>query len=188
MPKSQHEVFKKRFGCYDLGMSSRNQDALWDLLVLPAVLIGVGVLLLTQKSQAANMLPLTGPNPLARPTTTPNTTATTTDLVTRLSTSQLSRAIYNFQALLYEYGYTNAVPDGVDGPVTRSLTDQVDRDTQGITGTPLEKAHFAVLVRFGVNAQPIRTVPDVLPVSVINQLNADARLLDPNAVLIQANA
>jgi hypothetical protein len=105
-----------------------------------------------------------------------------------LRSSPLARAIYNFQALLYEFGYTNAVPDGVDGPITQRLTDQVNADTGAAGGTPLQLAHLAVLARYGANAQPIRTVPDALPADLIAQLNADARAQDPYAVLIQANA
>ena len=120
-------------------------------------------------------------------------TATPEDLPTLLATSSTARAIYNFQALLYSFGYTSAAPDGVMGPVTQGLIAQVNQITgngssSAWTSDILQRAHLAMLVTYGANAQPLRNVPTTLPASVIAQLNADALAADPNAVLIQATS
>ncbi len=114
--------------------------------------------------------------------TDPNTTA----LVNRLRSSSDARRTYNLQALLYSYGYTDAPPDGISGPVTQGLINSVNALTPGDLGNQYQRAHVAMLNLYGVDALPTRLVPNALPADVISLLNRDALALDSSAPLVQA--
>jgi hypothetical protein len=98
------------------------------LVVVGAITAGVLLFLIARSSnaQTATPLPVVGGSSPGTPALSP--------LDARLQSSEQAREIYLFQAELYMYGYTTAPPDGIFGPVTQGLMQQVDT-TIGFTQT-----------------------------------------------------
>ena len=165
-------------------VKSKDEGVPWVPLALGAGLVYLGFQWLKGSTPTLQA-------PVSRPiSTTP--TAQPQSLASLLCTSAQARAIFNFQALLYEFGYTSAIPDGIMGPITQGLIAQVNNDTGNGSSTSwnsglLQEAHLAVLAANGANAQPTQALPMSLPVDVIHLLNQDALAADPNAILIQVS-
>lgn len=162
---------------------SKDEGFPWIPLVLGAGLVYLGYRWM--QSGIVSPLPLPG-----RTTpSSPSSPQQPQSLASLLCSSASARATFNFQALLYSFGYTDQVPDGLNGPITQGLMAQVNTDTGGAIASQgqLQAAHVAALAYAGANAQP-RLLPMALPDDIIILLNQDARAADPNAVLIQANS
>lgn len=110
-------------------------------------------------------------------------------LVLRLRGSSSVRQVFALQALLYSYGFTEAVPDGLEGPVTDGLIGAVNQ-LRGRPGDPtrfapqaLANAREAMEARFG--GGPTHLLPFTLPPDVIASVNNDALAADGAYPLLQ---
>lgn len=97
----------------------------------------------------------------------------------RLRNSGLARQIFALQAMAYVTGYSNVVPDGVEG----GSTDAVIR---GLTGTTSYAQGTLAAVRGALSgSKVIRSLPFALPPDVITAVNHSALSADPNTILLQ---
>ncbi len=103
-------------------------------------------------------------------------------LVARLRGDMNAKYIFDIQALAYSYGVTNAIPDGIEGPVTDAM---ISTMTNG-QYTSYSPSVFLIARGYvdGLGNQP-RLLPFTLPSDVIDQLNAAAGFVDSNAHVVQ---
>jgi len=177
--------------------TSRQKPLPWGKIALGALAVGIPIYLLTRSSTAyAGVLPGTGGKVPstgggtggARTTPTgggtPSNVAPSATLQ-RLLTDQRARQIFNVQAVAYEFGLTDAIPDGVYGPVTRGIINSAQRNA-GVGATSTFAANVLSLVRadgqhYSGSTTPTRSLPISLPQGVVSSLNADALAVDVRA-------
>lgn len=115
-------------------------------------------------------------------------------LVSRLSSSDAARQVFAYQALMYEWNITGAVPDGLMGPVTAGLIRSLD--IQSSISPPSGNFRGATSVRRlvdvirrtnGGNLPAPRLLPFTLPRSVISQVNATGTRIG-SPILLQIHA
>lgn len=183
----------------------------WGLIGLGAAAVGVGYLIVRSQSSAAATLPPTGSTPSTPvPSTIPTSTGGTAPrpmpptygpngqdppaaLVARLRTSETARRVFALQALAYSYGFTDAVPDGIEGPVTDAIIHQLNvldalpNEPSRMTDRTLGIAHAGLTARFGLNPQ-FSPLPYTLPQDVLDAVNRSAYALDPTYQTVQAQS
>ena len=108
----------------------------------------------------------------------PNGADPSPSLVARLRGSDLARQIFYLQAWLYSIGFTSAVPDGIEGPVTDSMISGATQGAYSSYGPGVMAA-----VRQGTatlsNSGTLRNIPFTLPSDVIAAVQASAAAADP---------
>lgn len=182
--------------------------------VLAGLGVGLGVWLLTRSSQAAPMGPgmQTGSYPsLPAPASTGaggtsgaaggaggsggsggatyNTSMSDVNrlatLYSRLRGDANAQAIYAFQALMYQANFTNAVPDGLMGPVTTAMIQSIQqRDSLPVTGTFDTSLFAAIQDVTGWSSSTaytdMRQLPDTLPDDIVTALDQVVQTADPS--------
>jgi hypothetical protein len=107
-----------------------------------------------------------------------------------------ARKIYLFQAGMYSYMQTEALPDGRVGPVTRALIGKANQaanpmnTSQTFSNSTLQNLHTALLRLTGASdlAQAsARIIPAAvsLPAALINQINREGVAVAVNVPLLQ---
>lgn len=95
-------------------------------------------------------------------------------IVARLRGSSSALQLYAFQALMYEVRLTDAIPDGLQGPVTTAMIQDLQRrDSLPQTGTfdPSLVAAAVDVTGYSAGAS-LRPIPDQLPDDLVAQMNA----------------
>ena len=106
-------------------------------------------------------------------------------LVTRLRGSLAARQIFALQALAYSTRYTDAVPDGIEGPITDGiLTSLVGASRFSPSLYPA--AQRALLSNPTASEFAMRTLPYTLPNDLISQINQAATGMSSTSPLVQA--
>jgi hypothetical protein len=112
----------------------------------------------------------------------PNGADPSPSLVARLRGSDLARQIFFLQAYLYSIGFTSAIPDGIEGPVTDSMISGATQGAYTSYGPGVLTA-----VRQGVmntaNSNTLRNLPFTLPSDVIAAVQTSAGSVDPGSIL-----
>jgi len=95
-------------------------------------------------------------------------------IAARLQGNPAALQLYAFQALAYETRLTDALPDGLMGPVTSQVISSLQqRDNLPITGTFDPSLISAIVDVTGYTAgASLRPLPDALPDAIVSQLNA----------------
>lgn len=174
--------------------------------MLGAGAVGVVAYLILRPRRAAAApaptgLPAQRPQPqalgLGGPTTNipigPNGPDPSPSLVARLASDDNARQIFALQANAYTVGYTNAVPDGIEG----SVTDTVISNLTNGTYTSYSPAAFSAArqaldayavqqVRSGAGAVGGRQLPFTLPSGIIGLVNQSAANVDSGAHPVNA--
>jgi hypothetical protein len=194
-------------------MAARQEEQGVDLGPFVAIAIGAGVLLwLLPKAfpRAFPATPSTGPDPV---TGQPRSSAASHPLVTLvnaiwrpsvdralvslLSQSPAARKAYLFQAGMYSFYQTDALPDGKNGPVTRSLMDKearalgITNEWNTVNDTVLLNLGNALRTLAGVDdlsQAHVRVVPGALPQGLINQVNSEGLRVAADIPLLQIQA
>jgi hypothetical protein len=107
-----------------------------------------------------------------------------------------ARKIYLFQAGMYSYMQTEALPDGRVGPVTRALIGKANQaanpmnTSQTFSNSTLQNLHAALLRLTGASdlAQAqARVIPAAvsLPAALMNQINREGVAVAANVPLLQ---
>jgi hypothetical protein len=118
----------------------------------------------------------------------PNGPQAPATLISRLRTSDSARQIFALQSLFYSYGFTNASPDGLEGPVTDGLIAQINslgsftNEPARFTARSIGNAAAVLSQRYGA---PRRVIPFTLPNDVINLVNASIARVSSLAPLLQ---
>lgn len=163
----------------------------------------VGAILLVRRSSQASVVPTTftpavpAPIPLT-PRPTPGTTqpapalSATDVIIRRLRSSEGAREVFSFQSMMYSWRATEYTPDGVVGPLTRSLIKRVnavpggpppsDVFVPGVLGKALD-----YLTVYASDVTP-RVIPFRLPRDVIDAVNATTHRILPTGPVLQASA
>lgn len=121
------------------------------------------------------------------PSNVTGTTASST-LVARLRGNSTARQIFALQAAAYSYGLSNALPDGIEGPITDGIIGAVNaagsftNEPRRYTTRSIANLR-AVLVARGLRAP--RLLPFTLPADVIQSVNQAAASVDNQALLLQ---
>jgi hypothetical protein len=119
------------YGVYE---NPRNPSTEAWLAIGGAVLAGVGIILLVGRSSSAQTLPPpSGSQPGSQPSVSSSSVTVssngnliyTPDRIALLQSSEQARQIYAFQYLMWSYGETQSPPDGVYGPNTQAMMNQV---------------------------------------------------------------
>lgn len=169
-------------------------------LIIGGAAIGAGAYLLFRSRAQAAPLPSTvtttpSRTPLSPPApSTPTITETAATvgpngedpspaLVARLRQSQDARNIFAVQALAYSYNYTDAVPDGIQGPVTTALLQQ-------LTGSATFGPNTLQDAQFIIDSSPsgqfgARVLPFTLPNDLIQSINSTIASYYPQGHLLQ---
>ena len=135
---------------------------------------------------------ITNPNQISTSQTAPPINT----LIQRLTSNQMSRYIFLFQAGMYSYYQTEALPDGMNGPVTQSLVDKVNLAANptgpsvafsALTLRSLYAALQSLTGETNLTQADVRVLPDSisLPASLVNRINADGRAVAPDVPLLQ---
>ena len=97
-----------------------------------------------------------------------------TALIARLRSDPNALQIYAFQALEYELGLSNQLPDGIMGPVTTSAISSLQaRDNLPVTGTFSSNLIAAIVDATSYSAgSTVRMIPDPIPSDLVAQMNA----------------
>lgn len=105
-------------------------------------------------------------------------------LVARLRGSLAARQIFALQALAYSLRYTDAIPDGIEGPIT----DGIIQSTVGATrfSPSLYPAiQRAILATPTASEMAVRVLPYTLPSDLIPLVNQAARSMSSTSPLVQ---
>lgn len=104
-----------------------------------------------------------------------------------LAGSRAARQTFNIQAVAFEYGLTDAIPDGRFGPITQRIVNQAETamNKPRTTGLVPESLRTVRLMGQSTANPTLRMLPMQLNPSVTAALNADALSADPQAVPIQ---
>jgi hypothetical protein len=133
------------------------------------------------------------PSPAPLRTAPPSATEKRTLLINRLRSNEEARENFAFQSLLWSWEYTNAVPDGVMGQVTRGLIKQInmaDNPTLDIAHASdrfdgqLMNRTMQVLINLKGHS-PNRLLPFTLPIDVVHAVNTTFDRLSPNIAVLQ---
>lgn len=174
-------------------------SAPWGWIGLGAAAIGAGYLLMTRQSAAA-VPPLPPPGGGTGPSTPPANAPTgvgsapvpsmgpngpnpPSALVNRLRTSETARRVFALQALAYSYAVTDAVPDGIEGPVTDGIIRSLGQSAP-MTNSTLGGVDTSLRTRFG-DIDAYRSLPFTLPQDVIDAVNRSAASIDPSYPTLQ---
>jgi len=194
MRYSPHMASRKRYS-----NPSTKTKTPWGRIALGAVAIGIPLYLLTRSSTAeASPLPApTGPKPTSLgggggggTTAAPTPQVQQDILVRRLEGSRSARQIFNVQAVAYEFGFTDARPDGLFGGTTQRIINAAQAamgqgPSNGFNPNVLGTVR-AASQSFAGSQVPVRPLPMELPPELIASLDADARASDSGAVALNA--
>lgn len=106
-------------------------------------------------------------------------------LVTRLRGSLAARQLFAMQALAYSTRYTDAIPDGIEGPIT----DGIIQSTVGATRfspTLYPAIQRALLAQPTASEMAMRLLPYTLPNDLIGSINQAATAMSSTSPLVQA--
>jgi len=178
-----------------------------DLGPFVVIAVGAGLLLwLLPKAFPRGFIPTPGfggppsdqgVHPVASSTATSWHRPVNHGLVSLLSHNREARKAYLFQAGMFSYHQTEELPDGKNGPVTRSL---MDREAQAlgtmnsfrtVNDTVLLNLANALRVLTGyddLRQAPVRLVPGALPQGLINQINSEGLAVAADIPLLQIQA
>lgn len=119
-------------------------------------------------------------------------------LVALLRSNPTARKVFLFQASMYSYYQTDALPDGQIGPVTRAMVAKVNRALNPMdSSTVLDDG---VLQRLGSSLRTltgtwqdlsqarVRLLPGTLPQDLINQINDTSLAVASDVPLLQIAA
>lgn len=161
----------------------------WVPIAAGAGVAAIAYMVLRPRAASAATLP--APLPAPGTTTTPAPTggggsgsSSTAALIARLRGSQDARRVFAVQAAMYSVGSSEQVPDGLDGPLTRTAVKTL-ATSAGIPPPPddagsgsnraLAVVANAIPVIFGPT--PLyRLLPMALPANVVGDVNRDAGL------------
>lgn len=117
-------------------------------------------------------------------TSGPNGADPSPSLVARLRGSDAAKRIFATQALAYSTRYTDAVPDGIEGPIT----DGIIQSTVGATSFAPQlypAIRQALLAQPAASEMGMRILPYTLPNDLIKSVNQVAVSMDPQTPLLQ---
>lgn len=187
----------------------------WGLIAAGAGIAGVGTLIWYKMAHAAPAALPSGTQTSALPpgvtATAPSHTTTagtpsqgytptygiggvqdpSPSLVSRLTASDQARQVFALQSLLYSYGYTDAIPDGIEGGETDYLIGQINQlgsfsgEPNHYTRNTIRNAYQVMQARFGSNPIDYRVLPYSLPSDVIDAVNRSQNAVAPGVPPIQ---
>jgi len=133
------------------------------------------------------------PTPRPVPSRPPTESEIHAALVSRLRNSEEARENFGFQSLLYSWEYTDAIPDGLMGPVTRGLIKQINMADNPLLDSAhasdrfdrqlMNRAMNVLITRIGYS--PNRLLPFTLPADVVHLANVTLDRMSPNIAVLQ---
>lgn len=168
--------------------------------LVTAVVLGGGIgfvlYLINRSNTSATTAPaLVVPNPPATmpapsltvsrvgPTAGPNGPDPSPAVVARLrSNDSEAKNVFGIQAMAYSYRVTDAIPDGIDGPVTDALISTMTGGQSTTYGPSVPANARAYVDNLGVSP---RLLPFTLPMDVIDSVNEQQHFIDSGAHPLQ---